>query len=103
MKTLRDYVKGYGFVPILLLASHTAKDGTRYELVKEESYPVYYFMKGEEVVKKEYIQGDKLQKLSIDHINHPRDITVIEEILEQPSYNSFVKFVYDKCGEEYHL
>lgn len=103
MKTLRDYIKGYGFVPILLIASHTAKDGTRYELVKQEGYGSFYFMKGEEVVKKEYLPNDKYPQLSIDHINHPRDITVIEEILDQPSYQKFVKFIYDECGEEFHL
>ena len=103
MKTLRDYIKGYGYVPIILIASHKAKDGTRYELVKQEGYGSLYFMKGDEVVKKEYMPDDKFEKLAIDHINHPRDITVIEEIMDQPSYQKFVKFVYDQCGEEFHL
>ncbi len=103
MKTLKDYIKGYGYVPILLLAQHKDKDGNKYQLVKEENYQVYYFLKNEEVIKKEYINGDKFQKLSVDHMNYPRDVTVIEEICEQPSYQKFVKFVYDECGEDFQL
>lgn len=103
MKTLRDYIKGYGYVPILLIAQHISEDGTRYQLVKEEKYPTLYYLKGEEVVKKEYLPNDKYVDLAIDHLNHPHDVTVIEDICDQLSYQHFVKFVYDQCGEEFHL
>ena len=103
MKTLKDYIKGYEYVPTLQVATHVAKDGTRYSLVKQEGYNTFYFLKGEEVIKKEYIPNDKYPQLAIDHLNHPRDITVIEEICEQPSYIKFVKFIYDETGEDFKL
>lgn len=103
MKTLRDYIKGYGRVPILLVAEHRSKDGTRYQLTKQEGYNSFYYMKGEEVVKKEYIPNDRYPELAIAHLNDKRDPQIVKEICEQVSYIKFVKFVFDECGEEFKL
>ena len=103
MKTLKDYIKGYDYVPLLQVATHVAKDGTRYSLVKQEGYNTFYYLKGDEVIKREWLPMDKYPQLAIDHLNHPKDITIIEEICDQLSYIKFVKFVYDQCGEEFKL
>ena len=103
MKTLKDYIKGYPAVPTLLIAQYRSKDGTRYSLVKEENYNTFYFMKKDEVIKTQYIKGDKYPQLSLDHINFPKDVSVIEEIKEQPSYNEFVKFIRQETGETFTI
>ena len=102
MKTLRDYIKGYGYVPILLIAEQKSK-GVRYSLVKEENYDSFYYMKGEEVIKKEYIPNDLFPKLSIEHINHRHDESIINKIKECDSYKKFVKFIKEQTGEEFKL
>ena len=102
MKTLRDYVKGYGYVPILLIAEHKSK-GVRYSLVKEETYDSFYYMKGEEVVMKKFLPNDRFPKLAIDHLNHKKDENIINQIKECDSYKAFVKFIKDQTGEDFKL
>lgn len=108
MKTLKDYIKGYGKVPITLIAEHTSKDGTKYYLCKQDGYNSYYFMKGDEVVKKEYIGGnDQFEKLSLKLINNKRDpeaCKIIRKELENcTSYIMFKNFIKSECGEEFKL
>lgn len=108
MKTLRDYIKGYGRVPIILIAEHKAKDGTRYCLCKQDGYNSFYFMKGEEVIKKEYIHGhDEFEKLALKFINSKGDPKTQElikiELGQVQTYNMFKKFIKDQCGEEFKL
>lgn len=103
MKTLKDYIKGYNYVPLLQVAEHRAKDGTLYSLVKQEGYDSFYFLKGEEVIKREWLPMDKYPDLAIKRLNNKRDGQITAEICEQPSYNKFVKFVFDQTGEEFKI
>lgn len=103
MKTLKDYIKGYNYVPLLEVATHIAKDGTRYSLVKQEGYDSFYFLKGEEVIKREWLPGDKYPALAIKRLNNKRDADIMREICDQNSYIKFVKFIYDQTGEEFKI
>lgn len=102
MKTLRDYVKGYGYIPILLIAEHRS-NGVIYSLTKEEAYDSFYFMKGEEVVMKKFLPNDKFPKLSIQHLNHKKDQDIINQIKECDSYKAFVRFIKEQTGEEFSI
>ena len=103
MKTLKDYIKGYNYVPLLQVAEHVAKDGTRYSLVKQDGYNSFYFLKGEEVIKREWLPMDKYPELAIKHLNNKRDAEIMKEICDQASYVKFVKFIFDETGEEFKL
>ena len=103
MKILKDYIKGYDYVPLLEVATHIAKDGTRYSLVKQEGYNSFYFLKGEEVIKREYFPGDKFPKLAIARLNDKKNNEIANEIVEQPSYKAFCKFVLEQTGENFRI
>ena len=103
MKTLKDYIKGYNYVPLLQVAEHRAKDGTLYSLVKQEGYDFFYFLKGEEVIKREWLPMDKYPQLAIKRLNNKRDSAIMREICDQLSYTKFVKFIYDQTGEEFKI
>ena len=102
MKTLLDYVRGYPYVPVLLIAQHLSK-GERYLLCKEETHDTFFFMKGEEVVLAKRFTNDAFPKLSIAHINNKKDIGIISEIENCASYRAFVKFVKEQTGEDFIL
>ena len=99
---LEDYVKGYPNVPMLLVAEHISK-GVRYSLVKEENYNTFYFMKGNEVLDRKYIAGDKFPKLAIARLNDRRNNKIANEICEQPSYKAFCRFVLEQTGENFRI
>ena len=99
---LEDYVKGYPNVPMLLVAEHISK-GIRYSLVKEENYNTFYFMKGNEVLDRKYIAGDKYPKLAIQRLNNKKDTNIVEQIKEQVSYRYFAKFVMEQTGEAFRI
>lgn len=103
MKILKDYIKGYDYVPILEIATHVAKDGTRYSLVKQDGYNSFYFLKGEEVIKREWYPGDKFAKLAIARLNDRRNNDIVNEITEQASYKAFCKFVLEQTGENFRI
>lgn len=102
MKTLRDYIKGYGFVPILLLADFS-DNGDRYYLCKEYGHNSFYYMKGNEVLDIRYITGDELEKLSIKYLNDKNNPELKERIEKQISYQAFVKFISDNCNKKYSM
>lgn len=100
MKTLEDYIKGYPQVAIYLLLDYRSKDGSKYYLCKQPGHNNFYFMKGQEVIDKKYINGDHLEKLSVDLINH-KDVK--EEVRKQESFKYFVKMVKENSGDDYIL
>lgn len=102
MKTLQDYIRGYGYVPILLVAEYRY-NGVRYSLVKQEDYDSFYFMKDKEVVKKKYIPHDRFPKLAIDHLNDKKNQGIINAVHECDSYKSFVKFIKEETDQDYSL
>lgn len=100
MKTLRDYIKGYGFVPIILICEY--KHGnTRYQLCMQDGYGSYYFMKDDEVIKQEYHSTNSLRKLMIQHANHPKDESINIQIKEDELFKSFQRFILEQTGENY--
>ena len=103
MKTLADYVKGYPCVNILLLAEYKDKDNNKYYLCKQSGYNNYYYMKGEEVIDRKYINKDHLESLSIKYINNKNNIEIINNIKEQQSYKYFVKFIKEQTGDDYDV
>lgn len=106
MKTLKDYIKGYGSVPITLIASHIDKDGNKYYLVKQDGYSVYYYLKGDEVLKKEYIVNDHFENLALKYINAKNPETrkaIVKDIEEQMSYKIWVSFIKEQAGENVKL
>ena len=102
MKTLVDYVRGYPFVPILLICEYKSK-GVRYMLTKEECHDSFYFMKGDEVIYAKRFSQDKLPSLSIKHINNKRDEEIKERMRECNSFKAFVKFIKEETGEDYNV
>lgn len=101
MKTLEDYIRGYGFVPILLVLEYK-HGGRRYSLTKQEGYSSYYFMEDKEVVFRRFAGNNNLDRLVIDYRNH-KDPEVLERIKEDPMYKAFVKFVKERTGNDFHL
>ena len=92
---LEDFIKGYPNVETYLLARY--KD---YYLVKQPGHNMFYFMKGEDVLAREYISGDHLENLSIKYLNK-KDEETLKSILNQKSYISFSKFIKDQTKEDY--
>ena len=102
MKTLHDYVRGYPFVPIICVLDYK-NNGTLYQLTKQEIGNKFYFMKGQEVVfAKRYVK-DKLEKLMIDHINHKKDLDIINAIHDCQAYKDFVKFIKTETGNTFTI
>ena len=101
MKTLGDYVKGYPHVAILLLAKYRDKNNNKYYLCKQEGHNNFYYMKGEEVIDRRYINGDHLEKLSIAYLNNKNNMEILSELKEQESYKYFVKFIKEQTGDDY--
>lgn len=101
MKTLGDYIKGYPFVPVLILAKHRDKNNNKYYLCKEEGHNNFYYMRGEEVIDRKYINGDHLEKLSIKYLNNKGNNEILSEIKEQQSYKYFIQFIKEQTGELY--
>lgn len=104
MKTLADYIAGYGIHPmeILLLTSFRHKND-RYYLCKKPNLSLYFFMKGEEVLKVEDIPGDAFPELSVQIINHPKDQKIKELIYECKSYKLFKEFIKEQTNENFEI
>lgn len=102
MKTLHDYVRGYPFVPVLLICEYKSK-GVRYQIAKEEYHDDFYYMKGEEVVFARRYPQDKLPSLMIAHLNNKKDESIKEQIRACSSFKAFVKFIKEETGEDYEV
>lgn len=102
MKTLEDYIRGYHYVPILLVLQYIDK-GTRYSLQKEENHDTFYFLKGDEVIHAKRFPHDPLPRLAIDHINDKKNEEIIWKMQQCASYKAFSRFIKEETGNEFTL
>lgn len=100
MKTLADYIRGYGSVPILLIAEYKYQ-GIRYSLLKEDGHDSFYFCKGNEVIYVKRFPRDQFPRLAIDHINNRKDTSIIDKIEGCASYKAYVSFIKEQTGEDF--
>lgn len=95
MKTLNDYVRGNGFVPILLVQEYKG-NGKKLYLCKEETRTDYFFMDGKEVCFAVNYPSDRTYELSLDIINKRNVEQALVEIKKQPAYKRFQQFIKDR-------
>lgn len=96
MSTLRDYVRSYGYIPILRIVGDK-----EYYVVKPETSNVYYFMHTDEVIDQIHSLQDKTEELILKIINKKATEDDMKLLDKQEVYKQFKKFYKEQAGKDW--
>ena len=103
MKTLADYIKGYPHVCVYLLCRYRDYNtGKKYSLCQEPGHNSYYFMYEEEVLDRDYIYADNLEKLCLKAVNK-KDLQNTLALIEQSrAFKFFIRKLKEELGDSFN-